>query len=512
MTERAFEYAQLPLQLPCFVLTEAAAQFAGGLFDGIISDYNSGTNDSIEMHLLKSDELQDYLANTERGAYLSRLCASQQFKAAAGQVLCVADDQGQLIQVLIGYNKIDMDLFKCVWGSLAAGNYALSASCGLDWSLISLAWAQASYDYQAQLPVLDQRPAQTAAGDHQSSTDAQAVADASVKRLCVPAAAEASTISSCVAEYLVRNLINAPTNLMSPARLAAVVEALAKQYSAEFKQVVGDELLEQNFPAIHAVGRASAFAPRLLELNWGDDSHPELVLIGKGVCFDSGGLDIKPTVGMRFMKKDMGGAAHVIALAYMVMQAQLPVRLRLLIPAVENAVGAAAYRPGDVIRMRNGLQVEVTNTDAEGRLVLADALALANESNPDLVIDMATLTGAARVAVGPDIISYFSALDSTAAAFEQHAVSYEALHRLPLHQPYMRFLDSRVADFANAASKGHAGALTAALFLQRFMQSDCDWLHFDIFAWQDSGSQSGMAAVQGIYSLHAMLSQRYTST
>lgn len=287
--------------------------------------------------------------------------------------------------------------------------------------------------------------------------------------------------------YLVRDLINKPTSDMGPAQLADVVEKLAKTHKAQFKQWVGDELLKNNFPAIHAVGRASASAPRLLSLTWGNDKHPRVTLVGKGVCFDSGGLDIKPSSGMRLMKKDMGGAAHVIGLAQWIMLRNVPIRLEVLIPAVENSIGPDAFRPGDILIMRNGLTVEIDNTDAEGRLILADALVKACEEKPDLLIDFATLTGAARVAVGTDMAAMFSNNDQLAAEMTEAANNaMDPVWRLPLFAAYEDLLNSNIADIANSSPSPYAGAIVAALFLQRFITRPTPWMHFDVMAWNTS--------------------------
>jgi leucyl aminopeptidase len=291
--------------------------------------------------------------------------------------------------------------------------------------------------------------------------------------------------------YLVRDLINTPTNDMGPKEMAAVVEQLAKTHQAQFKQWVGHELLNGNFPAIHAVGRASASAPRLLSLTWGNEHHPHIALIGKGVCFDSGGLDVKPSSGMRLMKKDMGGAAHVIGLAQWIMMQRLPVRLQVLIPAVENSIGPDAFRPGDVLTMRNGMTVEIDNTDAEGRLVLADVLVKACEEPPELIIDFATLTGAARAAVGTEIAAMFSNNDKLAAELTDVSLQVgDPVWRLPLFAAYEDLLNSSIADLANSSPSPYAGAIIAGLFLQRFVAPSVPWVHFDIMAW-NTGNKPG---------------------
>ena len=286
-------------------------------------------------------------------------------------------------------------------------------------------------------------------------------------------------VAEAEAEIMVRDLVNAPPEDMGPAALEAECERLAKAYKAELTVVRGDAL-EQDYPMVHAVGRAAArhHAPRLMHLVWGDPSHPVLAVVGKGVCFDSGGLDIKPASGMRLMKKDMGGAAHALALAGLVMGARLKVRLHLLVPAVENAIAGNAFRPGDILKTRKGLTVEIDNTDAEGRLIRA------SEETPDLIVDFATLTRAARVALGPDLPALFARRDETAEAFlAAGKANDDAAWRLPLHDAYREYLASDVADMANSAANPFAGASVAGLFLDRFVGEGLDWVHFDTFAW-----------------------------
>ena len=314
--------------------------------------------------------------------------------------------------------------------------------------------------------------------------------------------------------YLVRDLINTPTNDMLPDQLELAIVALAEDFDAHCSVTTGAELLQQNFPTIHAVGRASACAPRLVDLTWGDPAHPAIVVVGKGVCFDSGGLDINPAAGMRLMKKDMGGAAHAIGLARLIMSEQLPVQLRLLVPAVENAISDNAYRPGDVITTRKGITVEIDNTDAEGRLVLCDALALASESSPELMIDFATLTGAARTALGPEIPAMFCNDDTLASGILEGAQqAADPVWRMPLHQAYKSMLDSNVADMANGAGSPYAGAITAALFLESFVASDIPWVHFDVMAW-NVASKPGRPAggeAMGLRAVYAYLEQRFAT-
>lgn len=283
---------------------------------------------------------------------------------------------------------------------------------------------------------------------------------------------------------IVRDLVNMPAGDMMPQHLAEIMADMAEEFSGSFSQIVGDELLEQNYPTIHAVGRASANKPRLLDLRWGDKNAPKVTLVGKGVCFDSGGLDLKPASGMRLMKKDMGGAAHVLGLAHMIMAFKLPVNLRVMIPAVENAVSDNALRPGDVIKTRKGITVEIDNTDAEGRLVLCDALAEAVTEKPDTLIDFATLTGACRIALGTELPGFFSDDKALVAGLEQAAENVQdPVWHLPLHKAYKDMLNSSVADMTNCASGPFGGAITAALYLQEFVDESISWVHFDVMAW-----------------------------
>jgi leucyl aminopeptidase len=301
---------------------------------------------------------------------------------------------------------------------------------------------------------------------------------------------EAGRIAAAEAEaratFLVQDLVNTPAEDMGPAALEAAAEALAKEHGAKVKVTRGDAL-EQEFPMVHAVGRAAArhHAPRMIELTWGNEKAPRLAIVGKGVCFDSGGLDVKPAAGMLLMKKDMGGAAHALALAGLVMGAGLKVRLQVLVPAVENAIADNAFRPGDVLRSRKGLTVEIGNTDAEGRLILADALALASEGEPELIVDFATLTGAARVALGPDLPALMARRDATADALLAAGKAHDdECWRLPLPEAYAEWLKSDIADTNNAHGNGFAGSSVAGLFLDKFVGEGIDWAHFDTFAWR----------------------------
>ena len=411
-----------------------------------------------------------------------RNCLSvQQFKGAFGDVCVIFNPEGVLDKVFIGAGAgLGLDAMAIAYAvtRIPPGCYhtlePLSSQAALLWSL-------AQYRFDRYKP-----------------------SESLPRILVLKAQASSVILVKATAVFLVRDLINMPANAMNPQSLADVVSLLAAEHEAEFKQWVGDELLQHNFPAIHAVGRAASKAPRLLSLTWGDASHPRVTLVGKGVCFDSGGLDIKSSAGMRLMKKDMGGAAQVVGLAHWLMAHHLPIRLHVLIPAVENAIGSEAYRPGDVLTMRNGLSVEIDNTDAEGRLVLADALVKACEENPDVIIDFATLTGAARVAVGTDIAAMFTNDDQLAEAISACARDVgDPVWRMPLFTGYAGMNDSTIADLANSTSSPYAGAITAALFLQRFVAEGLSWVHFDMMAWNvsnkpgrpEGGEAMGMLAV-----------------
>ena len=314
---------------------------------------------------------------------------------------------------------------------------------------------------------------------------------------------------------LARDLINTPAGDMGPSELAAAARKLARKHDARCTITVGKQLLAKNYPAIHAVGRACAQEPRLVDLRWGQAGAPKLTLVGKGVCFDTGGLDLKNPANMKLMKKDMGGAATVLGLAHAIMDAKLPVRLRVLVPAVENSVGGNAFHPLDVLQTRKGMTVEVGNTDAEGRLVLCDALAEADAENPDLIIDLATLTGAARVALGTELPALFCTDDGAAEALlSSGETERDPLWRLPLHTPYRSSLDSKVADINNISAGGYGGAITAALFLKEFVSKGRAWMHIDTMAWSltDKAGRPQGGDAPGLRALYAMLEQRYPKT
>ncbi|WP_150000927.1 M17 family metallopeptidase [Iodidimonas gelatinilytica] len=400
----------------------------------------------------------------------------QGFEAKKGAVMFVPPtaQSGAAIVLGLGENGDVNAPDPWGWAALAdrlpPGIYRLPEGMpGKAQEMAALGWALAQYRFRRYLKHSDQE-AQTP--------------DKPKRLLLSNKGAKERAAREAAAVALVRDLVNTPANDMLPSDLERESRTLADRFSATVTVTTGDALLDANFPAIHAVGRASADAPRLIDLRWGREDAPKLTLVGKGVCFDSGGLDIKPANGMRLMKKDMGGAAHVLGLAHRIMSDKLDVRLRVLIPAVENAISGTAFRPGDIIKTRKGLSVEIGNTDAEGRLVLGDALTLACEETPDLLLDFATLTGAARVALGPDLPAFFTAHHDLADHFAKAAANTgDPLWRLPLWEAYLDYLDSSVADIANAGDSPFGGAITAALYLSRFITPEVTWAHFDVYAW-----------------------------
>lgn len=406
-------------------------------------------------------------------------------KAKAGTISPLPDDNGAPTGFLLILEKAD-DIWS--WGAAAArlpeGRYTLDpVPADKDAAYRAcLGWALGSYQF-----------------------DRYRKREEPVRELVWPENADRGAVMATAGSiYLTRDLVNTPASDMGPGELASAASALARDFGGACETVVGDDLLRENFPMIHAVGRASSRPPRLIDLRWGKPAHPKVTLVGKGVCFDTGGLDLKPSGAMLMMKKDMGGAAQVLGLARMIMASKLPVNLRVLIPAVENSVSGDSFRPMDILSTRKGLTVEVGNTDAEGRLVLGDALTLACEEKPELLIDFATLTGAARVALGTDLPALFTNSDTLADDLTDGArATQDPVWRLPLHQPYASMLDSKIADTNNISTGGYAGAITAALFLEKFVESGIEWAHFDLMSWNvsskpgrpEGGEAQGIRAV-----------------
>ena len=415
------------------------------------------------------------------------------WEAKPGAVLCLPGTDGSVAAVLAGTGGTEpFWALAALPGQLPAGTYRCAdETSAADRYRFAVAWGLGQYAYSRR------------------SEDKQAT----VRKLAWPRDVDPAAVLSAVeADKLVRDLVNTPAGDMGPAELSQATAALAAAAGAEFREIVGDALLAEGFPAIHAVGRASSRPPRLLDLRWGEPGRPRVTLVGKGVCFDTGGLNLKAAAGMRNMKKDMGGAAHVLGLARMIMDAELPVRLRVLIPAVENSVSGNAYRPGDVVDTRAGLTVEIGNTDAEGRVVLADALALADEEAPELLLDFATLTGAARVALGPDLPALFATDEALGQAWAKAGLPEgDPLWPMPLWAPYAANLGGGIADLNNITTDGFAGAIYGGLFLQRFVHAAQAWAHVDTFAWNPRNRpgrpEGGMS--QGVRAAFALLAARY---
>lgn len=436
----------------------------------------------IVIQTLTTSEVPDWLS--QQSPVTRAWIETNGFSGASATHCLVPDESGNIQQIAAGVgDQRALYSIAQLAKQLPAGDYQLTD----DWSkpvTRQMALGLLLADYQF---------------DRYQTTEPRA-------RLILPAADSDEITRLAAAQYWLRDLVNTPTQDMGPQQLSDEMAELANQHGAVFSSIVGDELLTENFPAIHAVGRAAASdrAPRLLRLDWGDSQHPHVLLVGKGVCFDTGGLNIKTGSYMVTMKKDMGGAAHALAVARLSMEQKLPIRLTVLIPAVENAIDGGAYRPGDVVPTRLGKTVEIGNTDAEGRVVLADALALASEMLPELIVDFATLTGAARVAMGPDLPPLFASSDEVASGILAAGLRIEdPLWQLPLHAPYLDMLSSSIADLNNSASSPMGGCITAALFLQQFVGADLDWCHIDTYAWNRSnrpgrpkgGEALGMRAV-----------------
>ncbi len=431
--------------------------------------FASPSDPSCPIHVLTPDETTAWVEtqSDQTRAWIS----ANGFTGARGQALMVPDTDGGLGCAVLGYGtdaQRGRSRFAVAEGAakLPAGTYSLVTSLPTDVLEVEcLGWLLGGYTFNRY--------------KDRWSTD---------RLLIAPEGIDATRVEAiATGESLTRDLINTPASDMLPDALAAAASELASEFGADITMIVGSELLDWNFPMIHTVGRASATPPRLIDMRWGT-AGPKLTLVGKGVCFDTGGLNIKPGGSMGLMKKDMGGSATVLGLARMIMALNLPLQLRVLIPAVENAISGNAFRPQDILTSRKGLTVEINNTDAEGRLVLADALALADEDQPDLIISMATLTGAARVAVGPDLAPFYTDDDTTAAALSAAGMRVaDPVWRMPFHAPYEAMIEPGIADLDNAPKGGFAGSITAALFLRRFVEHT-QYIHFDIYGWQPASA------------------------
>jgi leucyl aminopeptidase len=452
--------------------------------------FTTRREDARPLYLIGATDLAAWSA--ERPA-AQRWIEQNGWRATPGTVLALPGDDGALTAALVGVGEPANRLrdLAAAASSLPPGAYRLAGPEPEHAELCALGWAIGQYRFERYR-----------AGD-----------ETVPKRLLWPEGVDRARVQDAVAaDRLLRDLVNTPASDLGPEELEAAARELATGHGAECDVVVGDELLARNFPAIHAVGRASSRAPRLIDLRWGDADRPRVTLVGKGVCFDTGGLDIKPASAMRLMKKDMGGAAHVLGLARMIMGARLPVALRVLIPAVENSISGNAYRPGDVVATRKGLSVEIGNTDAEGRMVLCDALALADEESPELLIDLATLTGAARVALGPELPALYCDDDELAERLQRLGTELQdPMWRMPLWSPYDEGLKSPVADLNHIASGGFAGSIYAALYLRRFVSAAQAWVHLDVFSWNPS-ARSGRpegAESQSVRALFALIAERF---
>lgn len=430
-------------------------------------------------------------AALEADAFVAALARTAEFKGKAGQLLLVPDAEGGLARVLFGAGE-NWTALRALPAKLPGGVYRIAETPdAITPDQAALAFALGSYRFDRYKAAGGERPRLLAQGCD---------------------VAEVRQVAHACA--LARDMVNTPANDMGPRQIETIAREIAEQHGARITVIEGEGLLEANYPAIHAVGRAAdpARSPRFIELSWGEAGQPLVCIVGKGVVFDTGGLDIKPSAGMRQMKKDMGGAAHALALGRMVMAARLPVRLSVLLPVVENAISGDAMRPGDVLASRKGLSIEVGNTDAEGRLILADALTRAGELEPALTIDLATLTGAARIALGPQLPPFFTDDEALAAQIDSAAAAEsDPVWRMPLWKPYADALDSDVAEIKNDPDGwAQAGSVTAALFLQKFAPTG-PWVHLDIFAWNPRGRPGFPAGgeAQAIRGLYRMIRERF---
>lgn len=456
------------------------------------------SNEAVEIEVLDKKEMEARLANDEDTI---RSAEVYSYKLGPKKPLKVINEDFELTKVLLPLPKdIKNDPKWCIDTGAKAAKFLEKGSYYLNWSSESslkkqfaLGWGLSQYQFDVyQTDKADTYVPELVIGDLDEEVQAE-----------------------LESVFLAKDLVNTPANDMSPEDLEKIVSDLSEEFDCDLNLIRGDQLVKENFPAIYEVGKGSDISPRLIELNWGDTKNPHLCVVGKGVCFDSGGYDIKPSSGMRKMKKDMGGAAVAIGLARLIMKLELPVHLKLLVPAVENLVSGNAFKPGDVINTRKGISVEIDNTDAEGRLVLCDALTYASESKPDLIIDFATLTGACRVALGQELPGLYSNDDSMARELQGHSFEEaDPVWHMPLYIPYTKKLSSKIADFSNSASTGFGGSITASLYLAQFVDLKKDnWMHLDVYAWSDESRSFGGVGgeAQSLRAMFSYLKKRYSN-
>ncbi len=440
--------------------------------------YSDNIENAVQIIPILKNNFEKYIKKEPEN--IKNWLIANDFKANCGDLCLLADKNGKLKSVYIGIEeRNDITAFASIALKLPAGIYYVDSKISKE---VAIYWGLAQYKFLKYKKIKIKRRVLTLATNQLK--EVRAIFESIV---------------------LIRDLINTPTEDLGPEELSFELEKLAEEFQADFSEVVGNDLMALNFPAIYVVGRASNRDPRLLRMSWGNAKDPLICLVGKGVCFDTGGLDLKPSNGMRNMKKDMGGAAHVIGLAKLIMQMNLPIRIEVIIPAVENSVAGNSYRPGDVIQTRQGLTVEIGNTDAEGRLVLADALTLASELKPKLILDFATLTGAARVALGLDVAAMFSNDNLIASQLQVLGEKFDdPIWQLPLYNGYKKSIQPAIADLSTTGDSPFGGAITAALFLEFFVKSKTPWVHFDIMAWNNltrvGKPQGGEAlAIRSVY-------------
>ena len=462
--------------------------------DKISSLINKTKEKTTPIELVYKNDLDKWIKNLSKSQH--QWVKINNFIATHGSVITFTDNDGKIDFVAYGIDPEELDpwAFSKLSSSLPDGLYKIKSDLfNLAANHAAYGWAMADYKFDRYLKDKNNRSVQ----------------------LVVPDNCDYEFVCSLVrGTSLTRDLVNTPTCDMGPPELSDAAQELAKAYNADFNVVVGEELLEKGYETIHTVGRAAEKEPRLIDITWGSKKSPKITLVGKGVCFDTGGLDIKPSNAMLIMKKDMGGAAHVLGLGQMIMESGIDVRLRILIPAVENNISGNAFRPGDIIKSYKGTTIEIGNTDAEGRLVLCDALTLACEENPEMVLDFATLTGAARVAMGADVPPYFTDDEELHNGLQFHMKNeHDPLWQLPLYTPYKKLLSSNIADINNVASTGFGGAITAALYLKHFVDNNISWAHFDVYAWNAAdrpGRPKGGEAM-GLRAVISYLQNKYTN-